>query len=403
MNKTENKSFCIMPWIHLHVAQNGNIIPCCQAPPQKVHRLGNINEQSISEIWNGERIKSFRKKMLNGVQDVRCKQCYLKEANGLESLRQKSNETYHDGAIELNIESSSPPVYFDFRFSNTCNLKCRICGPWASSQWFKEAVALGMRKPNEKAISLAIRNEDSFFEEMEPFFKTAKEFYFAGGEPLMMEQHYRILDELIAAKNTDCKLNYNTNFSKLSFKGFQILEYWKKFKNIKVSASLDAEGERGEFLRKNIKWETIIENRKMILKELPSLSFEVNPTVCIFNVEHILDFHKNWVDQKLISVEDFVPNILFNPKEYQINILPIEKQLELKTKYQKHINWIKKQTSINKTKLAHILIQFDSIEAILGQPSKPKDQLEFVSKTNKLDALRNETFENVFPELSSIK
>ena len=400
---SESKTFCIIPWVHFHVAQNGNVIPCCQAPPQKMHRFGNINEQSIEEIWNDEPIQSFREKMIAGEKDHRCKQCYLKEKSGLKSLRQKSNTLYEEkiNCTKLEIKAKEPPVYFDIRFSNACNLKCRICGPWASSQWLKDAIALGLRKPNEKALNITIKNEDSFFEEIKPFFKTAREFYFAGGEPFMMEQHYRVLDELIAAKNTNCKLNYNSNFSQLSFKDYQIIDYWKKFNCVKVSASLDAEEQRGEYLRKNIKWKDVLENRKLILKELPNLEFELNPTVCVFNVELIPEFHQNWVESGLISVEDFVPNILFNPKEYQLNVLSLKKQLYLKAKYLEHIQWIKKCEAKNELKKQQILIQFESIVDILGKDVNPMYKEVFLTKTKKLDNLRNENTFSLFPELKS--
>tara|TARA_B110000046_G_scaffold108222_1_gene115578 strand:+ start:32043 stop:32285 length:243 start_codon:yes stop_codon:yes gene_type:complete len=80
-----------MPWVHLHVSQNGNVIPCSQAPPHKMHRFGNANEQSITEIWEGQAINSFGQKMLNNEQDYRCKQCYLKEESGAKSLRGITN------------------------------------------------------------------------------------------------------------------------------------------------------------------------------------------------------------------------------------------------------------------------------------------------------------------------
>lgn len=395
-----------MPWVHLHVSQNGNVIPCCQAPPHKVHRFGNVNEQSISEIWKGEAIDTFRKKMLNGEKDHRCKQCYIKEEQGFKSLREKTNKTYPQevaSVLETGKSPSETPIYFDLRFSNACNLKCRICGPWASSQWYKDAVALGMREKESKALTIAINDEKTFFEELSPLLSSAKEFYFAGGEPLMMEQHYLVLQALIDCGNTDIQLAYNTNFSTLTFKDYKVIDFWKHFPNINISASLDAEGKQGEFLRKNINWDKVLENRKLCLEQLPHINFEIAPTVCVFNVSHIPSFHKSWVEKGFIQVEDFVPYILIHPKEYQINVLPLEEQIELKTRYQEHIIWVKNQQTKNKDKLKETLSQFESIIEKMGKESTSQVIQSFTEITQKLDELRKENTSEIFPELLTVK
>lgn len=404
--KEEKKqdAFCIMPWVHFHLAQNGNVIPCCQAPPHKVHRFGNINEETIEEIWRGEAIKKFRENMLSGKGDVRCQQCYIKEEQGWKSLRMITNSKFRSEIEEVKRSRVEVdlPVYFDLRFSNACNLKCRICGPWASSQWYKDAVAMGMRNEEDKALTLAIKNEDDFFKELLPLLPSAKEFYFAGGEPLMMEQHYRILNALIECGNTDIQLSYNTNFSNFTFRQYNVLDYWKQFPNINIAASLDAEGERGELLRKNLVWGKVVENRRVIKKDLPHIEFMVSPTVCIFNVAHLPDFHKNWVEQELIHVEDFIPNVLINPKEYHISALPLEEQLQLKEKYKSHLDWMKEQKAVHEEKKDYTLKQFESIYQQLGKAYKPELAVELAKRSKQLDSLRNEDTKTIFPELNNI-
>lgn len=394
-----------MPWVHLHVSQNGNIIPCCQAPPQKVHRFGNANEQSISEIWQGEAINSFRKKMLNNEPDHRCKQCYVKEGSGAKSLREITNEKFSNEVIkvkEKGMAYESLPIHFDIRFSNACNLKCRICGPWASTQWHKDAIEMGMRKKDSKALSIAVEDEDFFFEQLLPLLPEAKEFYFAGGEPLIMEQHYKVLDALIACGNTSIRLSYNTNFSTLKFKKYNVIDYWKQFENVHITASLDAEIEQGEFLRKNIKWTQVIENRELCLKELPHINFQVAPTACVFNVSLLPQFHKNWVTKEYIKVEDFIPNILIHPKEYQINILPIESQLQLIPLYENHIQWIKNSIFSKSSSHDECIQQFESILSQLGQSSESRFIESFKEKTSLLDSLRKENSAILFDELREL-
>ena len=400
-----DRNFCIMPWVHLHVSQNGNVIPCCQAPPHKVHRFGNVNEQSVAQIWNGETINSFRLKMLNDEKDYRCKQCHLKEESGAKSLRQITNEKFSEKVTEVKKDGmsiASVPIHFDVRFSNPCNLKCRICGPWASSKWHKDAVATGMRKKSSKALSLAVEDENSFFEQIVPLLPEAKEFYFAGGEPLMMEQHYKVLDALIACGNTSIRLSYNINFSTLQFKQYNVIEYWKQFKNVHLTASLDAEEQQGEFLRKNIKWDQMLKNRKVCLKKLPHLKFQIAPTACVFNVSQLPQFHKNWVKLGFINVEGFIPNILIHPKEYQLNILPLKEQLNLRPLYESHIKWIENQEFLNVENHIEWLQQFRTILNQLGRVAEPKFINSFKEKTTLLDSLRSENTVELFQELDQI-
>jgi radical SAM protein with 4Fe4S-binding SPASM domain len=157
----QSKTFCIMPWVHFHVTQYGTVTPCCQAPWQEEQAFGNINKESINEIWQGEKIKQFRRTILAGKADKRCESCFKREKEGFTSLRKITNHKYkHKFDLALNTNKlgeigSTPPVYFDIRFSNVCNLRCRICGPWSSSSWFSDAVKLGMIKEDANALTYA--------------------------------------------------------------------------------------------------------------------------------------------------------------------------------------------------------------------------------------------------------
>ncbi len=65
-----------------------------------------------------------------------------------------------------------------------------------------------------------------------------------------MEEHYRILNILIEKKLTHISIRYITNFTQLKFKNYDVLELWKHFENIEVGASIDAEGDHTEYIRK---------------------------------------------------------------------------------------------------------------------------------------------------------
>ena len=190
--------FCAMPWVHLHVTQNGNVTPCCQAPWGDEAKFGNINTSTIQEVWKGKRFEDFRKQMIKGKPAPACSRCYEKEEMGWISLREITNDKYENEINDLirnKFHSSSyeTPVYFDIRFSNVCNLKCRICNFSSSSSWYNDDLALGNIKPETPALTTSIIDEEKFFREFKEQIGSIKEIYFAGGEPLMMEQHYQIL------------------------------------------------------------------------------------------------------------------------------------------------------------------------------------------------------------------
>src|ERR1051325_11597768 len=146
----KSKAFCMKPWVHLFVSHFGTVVPCCLTPWGKEQALGDINEQSVQEIWNGERMRQFRLKMLNDEQDNRCHQCYENEKGGLRSTRNITNLLYADklgwatNTDADGFSSDAKPIYWDIRVSNLCNFKCRICGHHSSSQWYEDAKALGL-------------------------------------------------------------------------------------------------------------------------------------------------------------------------------------------------------------------------------------------------------------------
>lgn len=405
---TENPTFCMMPWVHLHVTQYGTVTPCCQAPWQEEHAFGDINKQSIKEIWQGSKIKAFRKNILEGKVDKRCESCFEREKSGFTSLREITNHKYQHKK-ELVISTSKlgeigtvMPVYLDVRFSNVCNLKCRMCGPWSSSSWFNDAVKLGMIKEDAKALTYSFENVSSFFLQFEELNPTLEELYFAGGEPISMEEHYELLALLIKHKRTDVRLTYNTNFSSFTFKQHNVFELWKQFKTISIAASLDASDRRGEFLRKNLKWSDVVLNRKLILKELPHIEFVVSATLNIYNILHLPDFHRDWTEQELIQVEDFIPTLLVQPKALSVSILPNAFKKKAIEKYTSHHQWILTQPYKNQKKHQYMLSQFENIVRVLNVETK-EDAMDLFRKNSRaMDKIRDENTRDVFPELMEL-
>ena len=216
----ESKTFCIYPWIHIHAYPTGEVYPCCHAE-MGIGQIGNCREQTLEEIWNNPKQRQLRLDMLSETPNTACGRCYEQEKSGFFSGRQSANKHHGHHIREIYTTDSTGAndvmvlTYWDIRFSNLCNLRCRSCGHIFSSQWYQDQVKLAGPEwgKNNKVLNYAGRTETDIWEQLEPHLDYVEQIYFAGGEPLLMEEHYNILEELLRRGRTDVRLIYNTNFT----------------------------------------------------------------------------------------------------------------------------------------------------------------------------------------------
>ena len=397
----DNEVMCILPWIHMHPWPNGKTMLCCDSPWE--HNIGDLRENSLQEVWNSERMKEIRLNMLNGKKCKECVRCYEKENYGHDSLRVRSNrdwlEPHWDKVEKTNADGSLDDlhiVYLDFRFSNVCNLRCRYCGPELSSNWFADAVKSSYNiTPTEQVIQIR-KDVDGFMDEFEPMLEHIEQIYWAGGEPIIMDEHWAIMNKLVEMGKTDIRIFYNTNFTKLNYKKFDVLDLWKNFDNISIGASLDAEGARGEYQRKGTNWEDIVNNIKRLRTEAPNIDFYVSATVSAYNAWHITDFHRNWVEAGFIKPGDWYVNVLLNNQRFRMSVLPTEFKEKIKNKWQRHLSWLEP--------LDHIGRATEGYKSAIKFLDDDHTELweEFKNFNIEFDKLRDETFEDVFPELAEL-
>jgi len=383
-----------MPWVHLYVDTNGNAKACCNTSIT----YGNVNNESIESIWNGESIKKFRKNLLEGHKDKRCASCFKREAVNKSSIRTETLDSYKTYLKWLPKTSSdgtckeSKPVYLDIRYSNVCNLKCRTCWHGASSSWFNDAKLL---KTNfgDKALIKATPENEQLIEDLFTFDTELAEVYFAGGEPLRMEEHYSFLDSLLAKNQTDLHLRYNTNLSKLTLKGKRALDYWKKFKKITLAVSIDAIGEKAAYIRSGLNWGKFLENIKLIKEQCPHIKIQIAPTVSNLSILSLCDLHQFFVENNLIKMNDIYLNILDRPNYYNCKNLPKSVKEKSKENLIAHIDWL------NENNASQVVIkEFEAVIEYMMTPANASDLKAFVKQTEKLDTIRNEDFNSIFPE-----
>lgn len=402
---TESKTFCMYPWIHLHAYPTGEAYPCCHAE-MGVGLVGNCRSNTLKEIWNSDKQKRLRQDMLSETFNPTCGRCYEQEDNGFFSGRRSANKhhghninrvaaTQVDGTLD-----QFEMTYWDIRFSNLCNLKCRSCGHIFSSQWYQDQAKLagGDWKDRNTVLNYAGRTELDMWEQLEPHLDYVEQIYFAGGEPLLMEEHYRILEELVRRKLFHVRLVYNTNFTHTELKGKSVFEYWKQFDSVAVGASLDDSGTRGEYIRKGTDWAVVEQNRRNMLRICPEVDFYISPTLSILNARHLLEFHRDWVEKGLIRPQDLNVNILQDPAYYRIDIAPAEYKQELGTRYLNHIMWLRDQDPLGRATQG-----FESAITFMMATDNTHLIDTFWRKTHELDNIRKENIMEIIPELAALK
>ena len=414
-----SKTFCMMPWVHMHAFPDGRAYPCCLA--DYWHPVGDLRKHTMKEVWNQDAYKQMRVNMLNDTPCKECTKCYEQEQHGAFSMRFDANRNYghHIAEIDKTHEDGEHEEfkirYWDVRFSNLCNMRCRSCGPIFSSNWYNDHVKLYKTIPKAPdyvngvgnkflerdmaRIEYTTGDEDGMLAQMEEHIPYLEQVYFAGGEPLIMKEHYYLLEKLIEHGKTDVRIQYNTNFSELRYKDKHVFEYWKHFKNISVGASLDASGPRAELMRKGTEWRQTVENRERMMREVPHVDFYVSSTVSSMNVLHVLDFHREWAEMGLVQAKDWNVNICQSPDWYRADIFTPEfKEQVIKPAYERHIAWLEPQD-----KLSRATNGFRSMLSFIMNNDGSQHWDRFVEETAKLDSIRNENFWNTFTEYKELK
>jgi len=393
----DSKTFCIYPWIHLHAYPTGEAYPCCHAE-MGVGQVGNCRTHTLEEIYRSRPMDQLRDNMLNETPSLACQRCYEQEESGFFSGRKSANK-HHGHHIKRIADDQFRMSYWDVRFSNLCNLSCRSCGHIFSSSWYQDQAQLagGDWKEKNKVLNYAGRTETDMWKQLIPHLDYVEQIYFAGGEPLMMKEHYNILDELERRGRFDVRLIYNTNFTHTSLKDRTVFDYWRRFDSVAVGASLDAMGTRAEYIRKGTVWDTVERNREQMLETCPDVDFYISPTLSILNAWHLPDFHRDWVNRGLIRPQDLNVNILQDPAHLRIDIAPALYKAKLSEKFSEHIEWLRPQDPLQRATTG-----FESAWRFMMATDNSKLIPTFWNKTFELDRVRKESVLSVIPELAGL-
>lgn len=296
--------YCPLIWKELFIENDGYVSPCLHSTNKLfdttvLHdgQKANITNTKVNQNLDG--LKHMRDQMSNGVWPKQCVNCQIKESKNLISQRQKALNSYpnFDPTVELK--------HLILRVGNICNLKCIMCGPWASNQWYNDYVEINDStefKNNQHTYQLDKKSNGDYYikdsklnadkwsnalEIIDSHKDKLEKISFHGGEPLVSKLHYKIINELIALnKSKNISLEYFSNF-------FQIPENFldkiDQFKKVTFFISLDGVKTVNDALRWPSKFAEI-ENNISRMKSCNNVELKINHTVSILNCEHIIDF-----------------------------------------------------------------------------------------------------------------
>lgn len=399
---TESKVFCMFPWTHLNVTPKGEIYPCCTT--NYLSPLDNTKTSTLKDAFNHPELKKIRLNMLNGIKTNYCDFCYKHEEAGPHSFRKYSIDNFgkhFDDLIPLTQEDGTVEefkmIYFDVRFRNICNFKCRTCGSDFSSQWALEERQLPDKK-NSPVLLHADDQKGTLIEEVLTHVDHIEIAYFAGGEPLITDEHYVMLEEMIRRGKTDKILRYNTNASNIRYKNHDIVNLWKHFKRVEVSCSIDHYGERAEWLRHGTDW-GVVESNLLTLRSLDFVSFQINTVFSIFNYLTLNEFYSYMKEKQIIRNDDWHTTLYLavNPPYYSAVSLPKSLKEEAKNKA---LNFIESNGNDYK-KLGELVT--DAVNFAGTKNTWQESKEEFFRHTLYLDKIRNENFFKIFPELKLLE
>ena len=331
MNIPHDK-FCVLPWISLETSPIGTVRPCCLAEEEILDNAGNkfdLNTANFGNIQNSNYMQDLRQQFLDQKRPQSCRKCWREESAGRTSKRMHTlDRLKHMIPDQAWTADARPLMFLDLKLGNICNLKCRICGSWSSStfaaeelQWLRQNED---RKSNHHYRMLRAgawpRENPKFWSEIDQVSDQIQYIEFTGGEPFMIQEHFDLLNDLIARGIAgNIEIHYNTNGTQWPEQGEEI---WQHFKTVEIAFSIDDVGARFEYQRSNAVWADVCNNINRFQEmrnRCDNIRLQVCTTVNVFNV-YYLETVANWINEQGF---DFVYwNMMHEAYYFSISTLP---------------------------------------------------------------------------------
>jgi sulfatase maturation enzyme AslB (radical SAM superfamily) len=408
--EVDDDTFCIMPWSHISTTTNGDFRLCCRST-----RLWDIQHIGVKDLWNHSKYKTVRNNLALGVKDSHCNACWKMEAKGITSLRQTQNfERIEEYSHLVNHWNKTYLVPWDipiveFKLSNLCNLKCRMCWPKDSTPWMqdwqhvehiyqdseKNYINEIIEKNNldKKPIMNLFESNGQFIKDIEELLPTIREFEFAGGEPLMDPLHFNFIEKI--PDPSKVILKYSTNLTNLEAKkGRNVVDIWKNYKAVRLTISIDGYDELNSYIRHGSDWTAIKDNIAYVKQELgDKLDYiKASTTITALNIEYLvetLDAISQDFDVKWHTSRCQWPDFL------NANVLPVDRLQRAKEKLLAKIETVKEDTMMNINNRRHLFDAVAWIDESINKNMHEELYGKFLEFNKILDQRRKESLEKV--------
>jgi MoaA/NifB/PqqE/SkfB family radical SAM enzyme len=291
-----------------------------------------------------------------------------------------------------------------------------MCSPHDSSSWIKE---WKLQYPKYKTIELQQdqhwddRNRDytwyqkgSFLDTMKEQSANIRELYFAGGEPLLIPEHYKILEFMVETGNSkNCVLRYNSNGMELPEKLFDL---WNHFKQVKFNFSIDAFGERNDYIRYPSKWDTVVNNLKRLDDTPDNIVVNIACAVQLLNVMYVpeLVHWKTSMNFKKINLPPYGAGLIgthlvYLPSYLNVRVLP----KHLKDKVSANIDYFCHRQTRNQEFVnnPYGLKRWQGLVQYMNKEDWSHKIPDLVNYLEVCDETRGTNFRTTFPELACLK
>jgi MoaA/NifB/PqqE/SkfB family radical SAM enzyme len=332
MNIPHDK-FCVLPWVSIEASPIGTVRPCCLADDEILDNTGNkfeLGTADFADIQNSNHMRRLREQFLAGERPQTCRKCWNEERGGRTSKRMHTLDRLKHTIKDTEWTADAKPLMFlDLKLGNICNLKCRICGSWSSSQFATEEINQLPREEQKSSHAYQMlragawpRENAQFWQQIDSVLTDIRYIEFTGGEPFMIDEHFDMLQGIIDRGIADqVEIHYNTNGTQWPERGEAI---WRHFKTVEIAFSIDDIGDRFEYQRTNANWPEVCANldRFRDLKECHSnIVLQICTTVNVFNVRYI-DQVAQWIDQNKESFNFVYWNMMHDAWYFSIATLP---------------------------------------------------------------------------------
>jgi len=342
---TKPDTLCMAPWTHTYLSPQSERRLCCASrePAQNfrqyidtVDGTGDYNPLTLDEWWNSEHVKTVRKKMMNNEVPEECQVCNHKLLNTdvyrsyfWHLFQHKYNEIWE--TTDESGYTQMKPVSWDYRFSNLCNFKCRMCGDMLSSSWETEQRKnnmIDLSNPKNNWMKPDVKKEIKRFQDDVVYneFKQAveehrvEEIYWVGGEPLMFEEHWEFMKQIVdQGDGQQVYARYNTNLSRITYKGVDLVnDILVHLRDWQICASIDGTGKIGEYIRTGLKYDEFIKYYKKVQSiQTNNRQMRLDFTLTLpglFEIENMVDL-SNQLNTTLLSkvIFSFTPDIVLSP------------------------------------------------------------------------------------------